>query len=288
MENFQRRIIKFFLFFLILLTSNIISANEYNKIIKEYKKEIKSKESDLEQIEKKIEEKKAEKLKYEKEEKELRKELNKIDQELNKIISEIVKIQSEIRRVEKKLKQTEQEMKIVSLEINSWKSALARELRYLYKNVYGTYYLFIDPWAENLIIYTLKQKAKKIISATERKLYTEKVFTEYIETKNELEKLKKTLSEKQSEYKKVYDEKSKLLATAKGKKISAEEEIKKLNETTQELKRLIESLEKKKQETLEMMKQEQLAKKEFKEKMHFLPWPVDGEIVSNFGKNKHP
>ena len=288
MEKFERSITNLFLIFLFSLGPNVVFGNEYEKLIKKYKKEIKSKESEIEQIEKKIEEKKAEKTKYEKEEKQIRSELTKIEQDLNKVISEIVKIQSNIRKTEKKLKQTEQELKIASNEIDYWKTILSKDLRFLYKNFYGTYCLFTDPWTENLIVYTLKSKANKIVSVTERKLYTERALNKYIETKNELEKLKESLSEKQSEYKKIQNEKTQILSSVKGKRISAEEEIKRLNETSKELKALIDSLEKKKQETLEIIKQEELAKKEFKEKKHYLPWPVTGEVITKFGKNKHP
>ena len=82
----------------------------------------------------------------------------------------------------------------------------------------------------------------------------------------------------------VKDQKKVILKTTVGRRIAADAEIHKLTESSKALEQLIMKLEREKKKT----EQEAVEKMAFTEKKNRLPWPVQGNIVMKFGRNKHP
>ncbi|OGS24221.1 MAG: hypothetical protein A2297_02615, partial [Elusimicrobia bacterium RIFOXYB2_FULL_48_7] len=235
-----------------------------------------------------LEQKKGEKLRYEKKEQSIKKELNRINKEMNKVSSEINSIQSKIRLTQRKLKSTENEMAAAKIEISQWKIVLMNELGSLYRNNYTLRPVISDPWEERLRADALKIKTTQINQASARETYAQAVYLKYISTQDELSQLNSQLVDKKAEQEKVRAEKGEVLKTTQGSRVAAEEEINKLNESTAEMKFFIESLEKKKNETAELKKKEELAKRTFQEKKKMFAWPLQGIVTARFGKNKHP
>ncbi|MBU2568217.1 MAG: peptidoglycan DD-metalloendopeptidase family protein [Elusimicrobia bacterium] len=272
----------------VLLIHAVVSGESYDRLIKQYKKEINKKSSELIKKEKELQEKKAEQDKYKKEEQQVRNELTRIRRELGNLSAEITKIQSKIRSTMKNIRQSEAEIKSARTEKSQWQDIMRKELAMFYRRYRTSAVLTDVPWEKKYFSYAIKAKTQIVNNADIRRASAEASYMRYELLKDELLVLKDRHTAKQREYKNLQTAKAELLKSATGRRVAAEEEVKALRETAGELKALLRSLEEKKTQTIEMKKQEEFAKKHFAEKKKLLPWPVSGEVIMHFGKNKHP
>jgi len=266
-----------------------LSYNDvYDKIIKDYKKQIEEKNKNLRELKIEIDKKKYEQKEYEKQEKQIRQELNKVEQKLNNIKKDIEESLSKIKKTENKLIELEHNLKLIKTEIDTNRQKLYTELDRLYRINYSYQNIFIDPYDEPLRICSIKDREQKISFGKTQKILTEQDQVKYNKLKNELIQLKEQLNKQEIEQKNIIEEKRKILKNICDMKYATEKEIKALNKTSKELQVFLQELEDKKNKTIELKRQQELAKLEFCKKKGYLPWPVQGKVLTNFGKIKHP
>ena len=279
------------LFIILILIVSVVPCvsrpANYDKEIKEYKKQIDNKAVELEKIEKELENKKTEKDKIRYEEESIRKQLSIYKVQLNKVSKEIINIESEIRITKIKLKDAMQTLKLAAMEIEQLKDIIARNLNYIYQNNYAIRVINADPWIEKLESCLINEKVEFMLKAEKRKQYSQEAQEKYTRVQKELNALYAQLDVKQKQQSGIYLQQKELFKTTQGKRIGLEDEIKQLNKTAEEVQGLIGNLEQQKQKTVEMKQQEEISRKQFKEKKKFLPWPVSGTVCSQFGKTKH-
>jgi len=263
-------------------------AGEYDTLIKKYEKEIKNGSKDLEKLEQQIKEEDLKKQELQKKEKNIRNEINRIESELEKLQSEIVRTEKNIRHTKTNLELTARELQSLNIELKDCCGLIERELNYLYRRHYVIDNFFEDPWVKKLRIHALHLKKDEFYLTDLKRIRTELTKKKYDDIKTELTKLYQKLQNDRLAQRKKYGEKSKILKTTLGNRIAAEEEIKKLNQTANLLRNLIEDFEKKKKKTVQTKRREEEIRKKFGHKRHLLSWPAEGEVVTRFGKNKHP
>ena len=182
------------------------------------------------------------------------------------------------------LVQSEKELKLAGWEKQQWVNALDLEANKWFQVHHGYNTLFKDNITEHMRFEAMLQKRSYVGNALNKESMSRQAISKWQTAEARLVELKaqqeKTLQDEAG----AKDQKKTLLNTTIGKRIAAENEITKLTETSKALEQLIIKLEKERKKT-ELEAQE---KKKFKEKKKHLPWPVAGEIVVKFGKNKHP
>ncbi|MBN1823683.1 MAG: peptidoglycan DD-metalloendopeptidase family protein [Endomicrobiales bacterium] len=272
---------KIFLLFLMLLVAAVPAGA---KSIKQYKKEIKKSKDSLRELQQNIKEKREEKEKHLLEEKSIRSELNRVDKEIKRLQKKKEWLASEIRKAEKNLALATKEMSQATWEKKQWFSVLNIETDSWYRNQKGCVYLFCDPIEENLRYEALKQKKENMLSAKEKESVSKRAIEKWQAAEVKLKELKDQQEATINEQEGVKEEKQSILETTIGKRIAAEEEIKKLRDTEQALQSMLIKLEREKKETEE----ELAARKKFRTRKKILSWPLRGEIIQSFGKNKHP
>ena len=265
-----------------------VSGESYDRRIRQYRREITQRSSELTKKEKELRKKKAQEVKYRKEEQRVRRELTRIRRELTNISAEITRIQSKIRTTIKRIRHAEAEIKSARTEKSQWQDIMRKELSEFYRRYRTSAVLTDVPWEKKYVSYAIKGKTQLVNSAENRRATAEASHRRYELLKDELMVLRDRRTAKQQEYRKLQTAKAEILKSATGRRIAAEEEVKALKETAGELKALLRSLEEKKRRTLEMKRQEEFAKKHFAEKKRHLPWPILGEVITQFGRNKHP
>ena len=199
--------------------------------------------------------KKAEKYKLLKEEKKVR-------SELNKIFNSIKKNEKELSYIKIKLVKTEKELKIASDKycISNFKKQKCTQK---FNNQYYDYV------------------RRKMVSCCPIELKIRQIS--FTKVKNKYEKLKKQQQTLIYRNKQLQNDKQNLLKTTAGKRVKAEQDIQELKNSENALKSLIDKLIKASKDEKQYLKV--LSPNTRKNN---LPWPVEGQLILNFGKNKHP
>ncbi|GHT41193.1 peptidase M23 [Endomicrobiia bacterium] len=104
-------------------------------------------------------------------------------------------------------------------------------------------------------------------------------------SKKDLLNLQKREDKLIERHKSMMKEKNELLKTTLGKRLAMEQEIKALNDSAKALQSLIDKIDMKNRRKQATGLHVPLSKAKRKKS---LPWPVDGKIIMNFGRNKHP
>lgn len=262
-----------------LLTATVVFSADV-------KSQLDGRSKELNQIKQDINKKKAEKAKLLKAEKEVK-------QDLKKISSEINKNQKELETLEKKIKKTEEDL---LLESGNYESADNEKISYFNKiqqesvlyNKYAIVGHYDTPFQNKIRQQSLKYNSAKYSHAKECEDCAKENIDKYTKQKKELVSLQskhKNLIEKN---KILQQEKNKILKTTAGKRVQAEQELKELDNSSKALKALINKLAKQYQRQQQQNKPATSLRSKSKERRNNLPWPVEGQIVLNYGKNKHP
>lgn len=254
------------------------------KSVKQFDKEISSKNKDLKDLQKSMNEKQAEKERALLEEKVIKRELNAIDQELGRLQKKSEALRRDIKQAEKRLADSEKALRSASYEKNQWSSAMGAECALWYKARCSYAPVFTDPVEEKLRLSALQRKKAYLTNAQEREVNSRLALEKWQAAKAKLLELKEKQEQNIAQQEEAKGKKQELLKTATGKRIVAESELKKLAETARALENLITGLEKEKEKT----RAEEASSKKKPERRKALSWPVEGKVVSNFGKSKHP
>lgn len=258
----------------------------YAKNVNEYKNEIDTKNQALHDLQKALKEKRLEKEKCLLEEKLVRKEITKINKELLKLQKRGEAVKNEIRKAKRNVSLAAKEMSLANCEKKQWCSSLNHEMDCWYRDNYSYKHLYKDPVIEKMHFILMAQKKGYVGNAEKKELLSKKSVEKWQDAQKKLVALKSQHEATLAEQRDVMGQKEKFLKTTIGRRIIAEDEIKKIIETAKALEQLLIKLEREKKKTEKQAALQEQKKVVIKKKD--LPWPVSGNVIVKFGKNKHP
>ena len=268
------KIIKLFIVFFFVCFFVNVSFTDVNSDLKNKKQELNKLQTD-------ISNKKAEKNKLEKEEK-------KVKNELQNILKSIERNEKELKDLQEKIAETEKNLQFASDNFNESDTSKQKYA----KTVNEQYVAYTKMKAVSYFDYPMEFKvkqagikdlSKKYSVAKNKNISAQSDINKYSSAKKEYENLKSKQQTLMEKNKKLQKDKNSLLKTTAGKRLKAEQDIKELNNSEKALKALVEKL----------MKASQSQDKTKQgagtgARRNDLPWPVNGKIILNYGKNKHP
>lgn len=245
--------------------------------------DLKNRKQELNKIHTNIYNKKMEKDKLLKEEKKVRTELNKLS-------TSIKKNKKELSYIKNKISKTEEELQIASniycysdTKKNSYAQIINKQyVFYIKRKIVSCQ----DCPCEFKIRQLSLQENLEKYNITNNKCVTAKSdIDKYTKIKNKYENLKKQQQNLINKNKQLQKDKSNLLKTTAGKRVKAEQDIQELKNLENALKALVDKL--MKAGNLKN-NSKSLRATNTNTRKNNLPWPVKGQIILNFGKNKHP
>ncbi|MDR1523064.1 MAG: peptidoglycan DD-metalloendopeptidase family protein [Endomicrobium sp.] len=148
---------------------------------------------------------------------------------------------------------------------------------------------FILPYEKNPLEYKIRRRIlenkKANYEKTKRELTNFSLdLKKWQNTKDKLLNLQKQEKSLVVKHRSLIEEKNKLLDTVSGKLVVAEQEIKALNDSAKAMQDLINKISfSNKQKDVYVVDKSMLVKRK-----KSLPWPLNGKIIVNFGKSRHP
>jgi septal ring factor EnvC (AmiA/AmiB activator) len=274
----------FLVFFFTLSSFSLAAVNNYDQEIKEYDQGIRNKQSEIQKLQKEIEKLKKVKEKSKSKEENYRQEIKKIEEEIGLLDKEIKKFEQAKKETEKNIRITEGVYQDTEKERINLAEVIKKEINFFYLRQ-----KFYSQPKENYYLLTLLKQKEDFYQVTERKKKDlEKEKETLFLKKKEIESEKEKKQTEGKERKNIKKDKQILLVQTEEERIKAEKEIENLKKASTDLEKLIFSLEKKKKDTEEAKRQAILAREDFAAKKGYLPWPVEGETVVKFGRQKHP
>ncbi len=279
-----------FFFCLIFLGSSVLFPDSVPS--RDLDKKIKNHKRELEQLQEQIQglEQERKKLKYD--ETILSTTLKRIESDIEQSTKKQSKMKRQVVESESKIKKLGNQVSLLTGEKTKWEQlVLADVSSYYVRSVYpqrlsGSH---MQKLLTNAMMLRKFQSLKSV--ETSKKIAKEKE-SRLIKSKENLIVLKSQLDLEIQKQKKSQVDKGELYKTTSGKRIAAEQEAERLRETAQSLGSMIGKLKKKKEKdrlkTLAAQKEAELEKKDVEERRGSIPWPVAGQVVSSFGKQKHP
>lgn len=261
----------------------ILGAAEIDKTIKSHKQELQKLESRLQTLEQ-------ERKKLKQDEAALSANLKKIEQEIEQSNKKQVKMKKQVLQNESQIKKLEGQVTLLTGEKSKWEQLVLNDIGVYYvKSVYPQR-LSGSPRERYLLNALMDQKFQRLHVVEADKKETQKKEKKLLNYQKNLSDLKAQLEAEIQKQKKSKEEKSDLFKTTSGKRIAAEQEAERLKETAQSLENMIGKLmkrkEKERQKTLAAQKEAEIEKKDMAERRGQFPWPVQGTVVSSFGKQK--
>lgn len=262
-------IILFFVFFYIGTLSADVNSD------------LKNKKQELNKLHTELSNKKAEKNKLIKEEK-------KVKQELQKIVKSIETNEKELKSLKEKIAETEKNLQFASDMYNESDTSKQKYSQIINEQYSSYTKKKIVSYFDYSLDFKLKQKyieknSNKYNIARDKNINAKSDINKYTSIKNEYEKLKNKQQVLMEKNKKLQKDKNSLLKTTAGKRVKAEQEIKDMNNSEKALKALVNKLIKASQNKDKTKKVQSSNTRK-----NNLPWPVNGKIVLNYGKNQHP
>ena len=243
--------------------------------------DLKNKKQELNKLHTEISNKKAEKNKLVKEEK-------KVKQELQKIVKSIEKNEKELKSLKEKISETEKKLQFASDEYNESDTSKQKYAQLINEQYLSYTKKKVVSYFDYPLDFKLKQQyiqenSNKYNIAKDKNINAKSDINKYTAVKNEYEKLKNKQQTLMEKNKKLQKDKNSLLKTTAGKRVKAEQEIKDMNNSEKALKALVNKLMKASQNKDKTKKVQSSNTRK-----NNLPWPVNGKIILNYGKNQHP
>ncbi len=274
---------KYIFIILFFSLARIVFAQGYDQQLKEYEKEIKSKQEELQRLYKEIEKLDQETEKTKKKEKGYYQEINKVENEIRFLLDALKKLENKKKQIEKQVQETEKMYQLTEEERTRLANLLKQEIKFFY-----TWQKFSPDLRKNYYLLNfIKQKGNVYELTEDKKKQIEKKKNLLLEKREETLQEKDKIQRQEKTVVNLKREKEQILTQVKTQRVTQEKEIENLKKATADLEKFIFDLEGKKKETEEAKKQAVLARKAFAEKKGYLPWPVYGEIVTKFGKQRH-
>ncbi|MCL2389859.1 MAG: peptidoglycan DD-metalloendopeptidase family protein [Endomicrobia bacterium] len=266
--------------------------------------DIKSQSKQLSEVNKTIKAKQIEKDKLALQEKVFKRELKNLNDLIERNEKYLAQIANEIKTAQKNLDNASRQYNSAFSKSAEWNQSILDEFELFHKAT------FVISYEKEPFVYKIMEAAfrsKKENFDKEKKVADTYSFDvkKWEKAKRELLDLKGKENKFVLERKNLMLEKNELLKSTLGKKAVAEAEIKSLNESAKDLQDLIKKLSQaqkqrqQEQQQQQQMQQQQKQQKKQKETARArtpvreakyrkaLPWPVEGIVAVNFGKNKH-
>ena len=243
------------------------------------KYDLNNRKQELNQLYTNLSNKKAEKDKLLKEEKKVR-------SDLNKIFNSIKKNEKELSYIKIKLVKAEKELKIASDKYcvyNFKKQECTQKFNNQYYDYVRRKMISCCPSELKIRQISLKECFDEYSIADNKHVLVKSDIDKYTKVKNKYEKLKKQQQTLIYRNKQLQNDKQNLLKTTAGKRVKAEQDIQELKNSENALKSLIDKLIKASKDEKQYLKVLSTNTRK-----NNLPWPVEGQLILNFGKNKHP
>lgn len=267
--------------------------NSYSDKIKKYQDEIQDKGKDLSRIKEKIEEYLKKKNNAIKQESGILTQLEKIEKRITSLDKEIRKYETFLNITKKQITMTSTELIKMGNLLNNLQKRLMYELCVLYKDNKADLTEFII-FSEKYNNFERKCNYVKLIANNDIVTKNATIKEKEIFTKN-----KNALEQRKKEYDKLYEETSrkikslinervqqgKFLTKVREEKKLTQGILKELSEADAQLQNLIAKIQK---EIGNIKELDKLFSEDFANLKGRLPWPVAGEVVSSYGKVKHP
>ena len=281
--------------FLLLLWPGLCRAEEIERNIDNYKKEVQQKNKNLDDLKTKIKEKSLQSEKLKGRELDISAELKRINAELAKIQAQIAKLNKKIDQTRSNIIITQDKLTAKGLEKEQSRRLLKNHLYFLYK--YQCAHLQYLPVLLNNTPYSIlisNDKYLRSITSQNLQLYQQikgqeaeiAAFRKELEgQEQQLEKLQQQVRDQEEVALKQQDLKASLLAQVKEQRKSTEDDIAQLKKESQELQNLVDKFRSK----ISGLEKEKARIKKFNyaRKKGAFDWPVQGKVISNFGKQKH-
>jgi septal ring factor EnvC (AmiA/AmiB activator) len=243
-----------------------------------------SKTKQLSDIKQSIREKQIEKEKLILQENIFKKEFKVINNTISQTEKKLEKVSKGIESASKNFKKSAKEYNNASLRKSNWHKTAIEELNLFHKMIFSKSYNR-EPLEYKLRILSLKYCQNSFEKEKKSAQDLASSMKKWEESKKNLIVLKQKENEVVDQNKNLLEEKNRDLKTTVDKRRNAEKEIKDLNDSAKALQKLINKINseniKKKETTIRSSHPRMRRKK-------FLPWPVEGKVISNFGKIKHP
>ena len=243
------------------------------------KSDLNNRKQELSKLYTNLSNKKAEKDKLLKEEKKVR-------SDLNKIFNSIKKNEKELSYIKIKLVKTEKELKIASDKYcvyNFKKQECTQKFNNQYYDYVRRKMSSCCPSELKIRQISLKECFDEYNIADNKHVLVKSDIDKYTKIKSKYEELKKQQQTLIDRNKQLQKDKQKLLKTTAGKRVKAEQDIQELKNSENALKSLIDKLIKASKGEKQYLKVSSTNTRK-----NNLPWPVEGQLILNFGKNKHP
>ena len=241
--------------------------------------DVKSQSKKLAEVEKSIKEKEQEKNKLMLQERVFKRELRFLNDNIKKAEKKLAKFSADIKIAQHNLENFSKMYKVASSKSAVWSQVVLKEVKLFNKMT------FMFSYEQNPSEYKIRRKSlecKKENFEKEKKTAAVSAANarRWEKSKKNLLILQREESELTLQHKNMLKEKNELLKTTSGKRLVAEKEIKALNKSAEALQDLINKINagNRKKQTVAVSPQ----------RKNSLLWPVNGKIIANFGKNKHP
>jgi septal ring factor EnvC (AmiA/AmiB activator) len=251
-------------------------------------RKIKSHQKELEKLQDQIRDAETEKVKLRRSEDSLSKTLKRLQGEIEQSVKKQVRVNRQIKETENQVKRTGEQVAFYNGEKVKWEESVLADLRHYYTHHFYPERIHSNPLTRVASKSLIQLKFNSMKNAEARKNLATKKEKQLVGYQKNLTVLKKRSEQEIVKRKQSQEEKNQLYQTTQGKRIIAEQETQRLRETSKMLEDLIGKLEKKKQKSLEAQREEEQNKKSFEVRKGSLDWPVQGTIVSQFGRQKHP
>jgi septal ring factor EnvC (AmiA/AmiB activator) len=216
--------------------------------------------------------------------------LDEIDDRLRVKRKELILVDLNLKQRDRQLVRLQEELAQRQEEIDSKKDAIKQHLRFVYKEgrkePLRLLFSATDPsdlFKRYQTLVWISQRETMILedySSAYRRLAEKE--SEMKQTRTELLKDKAQLGRKLGEIELNRRKKTALLASVKGEKATYQKMVTELEDAAGNLRSLIEELERQRKATTRPLL------KGFARERGRLPWPSEGDVISSFGKQKHP
>ncbi|MBI4217506.1 MAG: peptidoglycan DD-metalloendopeptidase family protein [Elusimicrobia bacterium] len=260
----------------------------YPESVQKLEKNIQSNQENLRKIQEKMAVLQKERSKLKKEEEDLFLKLKNVEKNIQGSTQKQNRLSRQIRQLESQIIQLNREVIHFSQEKNWAEERLLQSLKNYHARALVARRMRASPiqrwWLKDSIVSGVSQMK----SAESLAIYSTAQREQKLGDKKELSSLKSHLNLEVSKQKKIQKEKSHLYQATLEKRTLMEQEVKRLQETRESLEKWISDLKRRKEETLAERKASEAAKKQILARKGNLPWPVEGTILSPYGKYKHP
>jgi len=260
--------------------------------------EIQDQKTQLEELRRQAEAKRKQARAYAAKEKGVLERVNEAEEALAATKKYIRKLEAESGRVQAEIRKTVVDLSYAQDELTTRRSELARRLRYsyMYSKARALEVVFSANSFPNLLQRTaflnrvLHQDQKLVDAVAEREAAVKEKLGRLEGQREELRVLEEQKEAEEREYESLRTERMRDLNAIRNQKAAHLSAAKELDAAAAEMERLLAELERKRQEALRRKNPQltELDANDFSKNRGRLPWPVAGDVITQFGKQQHP